>query len=75
MCICVNCVHVHRCNTYALIQKQHGKYSDYPLKTFIPVNTLITVSISQSNNMSMFDWDLQECLSFVEKPGNWLINY
>nr|YP_009293664.1 hypothetical protein Rhodyp_068 [Rhodymenia pseudopalmata]AOM64346.1 hypothetical protein Rhodyp_068 [Rhodymenia pseudopalmata] len=74
MCICINCIHVCNCNTYALIQRQHGRYAENILQDFIPVNTLIKISISSLINVSMFDWDLQECSSFTEKPGNWLIN-
>nr|YP_010985815.1 hypothetical protein RMF00_pgp204 [Grateloupia asiatica]WOL36733.1 hypothetical protein [Grateloupia asiatica] len=72
MCICVNCNHVHICNTYALIKKQHSK-SDFQKTTkFIPTQTIIHINIKSSLYNINFDWDLQECLSFAEKPGQWL---
>nr|YP_009296223.1 hypothetical protein Sebd_071 [Sebdenia flabellata]AOM65158.1 hypothetical protein Sebd_071 [Sebdenia flabellata] len=73
MCICVNCRHVHICTTYTLIQKQHDQNVKISTMNFIPTNTLIKINISQSKDYHMFDWDLKECLSFTEKPGNWLI--
>nr|QCI05648.1 hypothetical protein [Cryptopleura ramosa] len=41
-------------------------------KPFIPVNNLIQINIKKNVNEVIFDWDLIECLSFVEKPGSWL---
>lgn len=39
---------------------------------FIPVNTIIDVNLTQKKNSIYIDWDLIECLSFVERPGYWL---
>nr|YP_009511019.1 hypothetical protein [Hydropuntia rangiferina]AXI96692.1 hypothetical protein [Hydropuntia rangiferina]UAD87375.1 hypothetical protein [Hydropuntia rangiferina] len=74
MCICVNCRHVHSCLTYYLIQKQHKKQYSIKINNnfFIPQKTLI--NINYCNLYMTFDWDLIECLSFIETPGNW-INY
>lgn len=72
MCICVNCNHVHICNTYALIKKQHAKSNFYMVTKFIPTQTIIQINIKSSSHNINFDWDLQECLSFAEKPGQWL---
>uniref|UniRef100_UPI003002FDD3 Ycf34 n=1 Tax=Anunuuluaehu liula TaxID=3049639 RepID=UPI003002FDD3 len=73
MCICINCRHVHNCTTYKLIQKQHQQYKLKRNSAFIPINTLIKININQSIYSPKLDWDLIECLSFVEQPGNWLI--
>lgn len=75
MCICVNCIHVQKCTAYNLIRRQHGiNYKTYGT-AFTPVSTIIVVNI-KSYNESLFDWDLQECLSFTEKPGHWInMNY
>lgn len=75
MCICINCRHVHNCQTYWFIRKQHSNYSKN-LKiqepTIVPTNTVINININKSSNYITIDWDLVECLSFTEKPGYWL---
>nr|YP_010986019.1 hypothetical protein NDC12_pgp199 [Polyopes affinis]WOL36937.1 hypothetical protein [Polyopes affinis] len=72
MCICINCVHVHTCITYALIKKQHVKFVDNKIKNFMPNDTIIEINIKSSKDRINFDWDLKECSSFTEKPGYWL---
>nr|YP_010196946.1 hypothetical protein LK099_pgp136 [Crassiphycus corneus]UAD84750.1 hypothetical protein [Crassiphycus corneus] len=74
MCICVNCRHVHNCVTYQLIQKQHNYKCDIKIinNSFIPKKALINISISYVNRNIYYDWDLIECLSFVEIPGQWI---
>nr|QCI09136.1 hypothetical protein [Inkyuleea mariana] len=74
MCICINCRHANNCNTYYFIKQQHYNYRLKKNTNFIPINTLIKINIIHFMNESKFDWDLIECLSFVEKPGNWLIS-
>nr|WGH12862.1 hypothetical protein Ycf34 [Echinothamnion sp.] len=74
MCICINCRHIHRCKTYEFIENQHNKNRNEPkLSYFIPIDTLIIVNINKKYLNIYLDWDLQECSSFVEKPGNWLM--
>nr|YP_009297964.1 hypothetical protein Plocam_066 [Plocamium cartilagineum]AOM67902.1 hypothetical protein Plocam_066 [Plocamium cartilagineum] len=73
MCICINCRHVHSCTTYNLIQKQHKKYINSTKPNFIPLNTLIQINIQSSLDLIVLDWDLIECISYVEQPGSWLI--
>ena len=72
MCICINCRHVYNCNTYKLIQKQHKQYISENFIIFFPITTLIQININNSLYSTKFDWDLTECLSFVEKPGSWM---
>ena len=72
MCICINCRHVHNCTTYKIIQKQHKQYIYQSNKIFIPSETIINVNIRSYMQSTKFDWDLVECLSFIEKPGQWL---
>nr|YP_009398224.1 hypothetical protein [Thaumatella adunca]ARW67410.1 hypothetical protein [Thaumatella adunca] len=74
MCICINCRHIHNCQTYLFIEKQHhnNKLIRHN-KTFIPIHTIINVNINQNLNKVSLDWDLQECSSFIEEPGYWLI--
>nr|YP_009391825.1 hypothetical protein [Acrosorium ciliolatum]ARW59969.1 hypothetical protein [Acrosorium ciliolatum] len=73
MCICVNCRHISKCQTYFFIEQQHKFDKKKNCITFIPNNNLIQINIKNNVNNIIFDWDLIECLSFVEKPGSWLI--
>nr|ARW63697.1 hypothetical protein [Chondria sp. (in: red algae)] len=74
MCICINCRHIHTCLTYKFIKKQHYKESKDITNniTFTPVNTVVDVGLNKKENLIYIDWDLIECLSFIEKPGYWL---
>nr|QCI05063.1 hypothetical protein [Callithamnion tetricum] len=74
MCICVNCRHIYQCNTYLFIQKQHKKKIVQSLKkyNFTPQDTIIKINIIKNVDQMKFDWDLIECLSFIEQPGKWL---
>nr|YP_010850798.1 hypothetical protein Ycf34 [Lophurella mutabilis]WGH13656.1 hypothetical protein Ycf34 [Lophurella mutabilis] len=73
MCICINCRHIEICKTYEFIKKQHknNKIKDIS-NYFTPINTIITVNINKKYLNIYVDWDLKECSSFIEKPGNWL---
>ena len=73
MCICINCKFVKICSTYDLIEKQHNlpftKTSN--CIKFIPHYSIINVNIIV-DKYTQFDWDVVECLSFIEEPGKWL---
>nr|YP_010951936.1 Ycf34 [Laurencia obtusa]WMP12875.1 Ycf34 [Laurencia obtusa] len=71
MCICINCRHTDKCSTYQFIEKQHNKLIINQNVSFNPINTIINVNVNKKNALAVIDWDLIECLSFVEKPGNW----
>nr|QCI04873.1 hypothetical protein [Bornetia secundiflora] len=77
MCICVNCRHIHYCATYKFIEKQHqidiNNHIIY--NQFIPSQNTIQINIKtkQKSSHTILDWDLIECLSFMEKPGTWLL--
>nr|YP_009019681.1 hypothetical protein [Gracilaria salicornia]AHH24649.1 hypothetical protein [Gracilaria salicornia]UAD87577.1 hypothetical protein [Gracilaria salicornia] len=75
MCICVNCRHVQNCITYNLIQQQHNNKCNKKIISnyFIPQETLININIYYTDQTILFDWDLIECLSFIEIPGYWTI--
>nr|YP_009237730.1 Ycf334 [Gracilariopsis lemaneiformis]YP_009294665.1 hypothetical protein Gch_066 [Gracilariopsis chorda]AJO68550.1 hypothetical protein [Gracilariopsis lemaneiformis]AML79948.1 Ycf334 [Gracilariopsis lemaneiformis]AOM66925.1 hypothetical protein Gch_066 [Gracilariopsis chorda]UAD88813.1 hypothetical protein [Gracilariopsis chorda] len=77
MCICVNCRHVQNCTTYQLIKYKHQQKQDINIDIdfFVPKKTLISINIIYSKYVKniYFDWDLIECLSFVEMPGYWTI--
>lgn len=74
MCICVNCRHIHKCTTYLFIQQRHQNQvsKSSTIYNFIPKNTLIKINIVKKIDQIKFDWDLIECLSFTEQPGEWL---
>lgn len=71
MCICINCNHISKCNVYYLIESQHEQphLSENPL--FIPKCPVIHINISSNGSYNQTDWDLVECLSYVEKPNSW----
>nr|YP_009393896.1 hypothetical protein [Polysiphonia sertularioides]ARW62458.1 hypothetical protein [Polysiphonia sertularioides] len=73
MCICINCRHMKICNIYHFIQKQHNYNKNGIEKNsriyFNPIDT--TISVSLYTTKALLDWDLKECSSFIEKPGNW----
>nr|YP_010951719.1 Ycf34 [Laurencia elata]WMP12658.1 Ycf34 [Laurencia elata] len=71
MCICINCRHIDKCSTYQFIEKQHNKLVIRQDISFSPISTIINVNVNKKNALTVIDWDLIECLSFVEKPGNW----
>ena len=49
------------------IQNQKGQ------KFFFPQSAILYSLLSYSNDINCFiEWDINECLSYVEKPGNWL---
>ena len=75
MCICINCKHIKYCKTYALIESQHNLTLSYNIYNFTPNNTIIQINLKQYNKMYILDWDLIECLSFVEQPGLWKLNH
>nr|QCI07507.1 hypothetical protein [Malaconema sp.] len=72
MCICVNCRHMKKCELYMFIQKQHQNMNIINESiNFLPIKTLLQVNINKGLNHTIIDWDLIECLSFVEQPGLW----
>nr|YP_010336975.1 hypothetical protein MW574_pgp107 [Madagascaria erythrocladioides]QUE29008.1 Ycf34 [Madagascaria erythrocladioides]UNJ16560.1 hypothetical protein [Madagascaria erythrocladioides] len=73
MCICINCHHVNNCSTYFSIEKQHQKTHLNLAPEFVPQYPVINVNIIRSDLDLKIDWDVVECMSFVENPGKWLI--
>jgi hypothetical protein len=73
MCICINCKHINYCRTYSFIELQHKDKKSYTQFNFTPINTLIQINLKNYNKEYILDWDLIECLSFIEKPGSWQV--
>nr|YP_010865305.1 hypothetical protein QQR83_pgp069 [Campylaephora boydenii]WGT74195.1 hypothetical protein [Campylaephora boydenii] len=72
MCICINCKHIKYCKTYSFIEKKHKIITNYNIHTFIPNHTIIQINLKKQTRSYVLDWDLIECLSFIEKPGSWI---
>lgn len=73
MCICINCKYVKDCSMYNLIEKQHHQTVLLSKTIFIPYSSIININIINTNPTKL-DWDLVECISFIESPGKWLHN-
>nr|YP_009313474.1 Hypothetical protein ycf34 [Galaxaura rugosa]SCW21728.1 Hypothetical protein ycf34 [Galaxaura rugosa] len=71
MCICINCLYVHKCSTYKYIQQQHQGNTNIVPPEFYPINTIINVNLYNNNIPLQLDWDIIECMSFIDKPGYW----
>lgn len=76
MCICINCRHMNNCSTYLFIQKQHQIDTNKVLKKtlFFPHTNITQVNIKLKKYTTQIDWDLTECLSFIESPNSWSNN-
>nr|QUE29976.1 Ycf34 [Erythrocladia irregularis] len=73
MCICINCYHVNNCSTYYSIEKQHKKSHLNIDPFFVPQSPVVNVNIINQHLDIALDWDVVECLSFVEAPGKWIL--
>ncbi|CAM9104049.1 unnamed protein product [Chrysoparadoxa australica] len=78
MCICLNCKYINNCSVYMLIEFQHKSQNKKILKNlinpFYPYGSIIILNIFSMQEDSKLEWDLYECLSYVEKPISWLDN-
>jgi len=72
MCICINCMYVNSCLTYQKIMKQHSFQRTKPEIKFNPSQPIISVNIYYTNESMEVDWDIIECLSFLDSPGRWI---
>lgn len=74
MCICINCLYIENCSIYNIIREQHSKniFSKKDLfSVFSPHAPIVNVNITSQYLLLKVDWDVIECLSFIDKPGNW----
>nr|YP_010418058.1 hypothetical protein NNX83_pgp096 [Sargassum polycystum]YP_010418292.1 hypothetical protein Ycf34 [Sargassum plagiophyllum]USF18276.1 hypothetical protein [Sargassum polycystum]USF18510.1 hypothetical protein Ycf34 [Sargassum plagiophyllum] len=74
MCICLNCERIDNCNIFISVEKKHKENSKRIIKTyFFPQSTiLLCINFFSKKNLYTFEWDVNECLSYQEKPGTWL---
>ena len=75
MCICINCKHIKYCNTYYLIESKHKLTLSCNIYDFTPNHTIIQINLKKYTDIYILDWDLIECLSFVERPGSWKLKH
>lgn len=69
MCICINCLHITTCSTYQIIARQHKVKMQVQETSFYPQGSMIHVNFYHTSKV---DWDIIECLSFIDAPGQWI---
>ncbi|CAM9093571.1 unnamed protein product [Sphacelaria rigidula] len=75
MCICLNCSQINNCYTYKFVAIKHGEQIKSIRKNFYPQSPILfgLNKFSKKKNY-LIEWDINQCLSYEEKPGNWLIS-
>nr|YP_009182393.1 conserved hypothetical plastid protein [Costaria costata]ALF62937.1 conserved hypothetical plastid protein [Costaria costata]QWK43811.1 hypothetical protein [Costaria costata]WAM62492.1 hypothetical protein [Costaria costata] len=75
MCICLNCDRINNCEVYSIVEQKHNEKQAYKKKRqFFPQSpTLLCINFFSKNNLYLLEWDVNECLSYQEKPGNWML--
>jgi hypothetical protein len=73
MCICLNCHRINSCHIYFIIEKQHQEIKKDVEKSFSPqAPVLLCLNFFSKQGKYLLEWDVNECLSYQEKPGSWL---
>ncbi len=73
MCICLNCGRINGCKVYFIIEQQHQEKSNSLEKSFSPqAPILLCINFFSRKTIYLLEWDVNECLSYQEKPGSWL---
>ena len=73
MCICLNCNRINRCRIYFIIEQQHHEKIKYQTKLFSPqAPILLCINFFSKKSLYALEWDVNDCLSYQEKPGSWL---
>ena len=65
-------MYVNKCLTYQKIMMQHSSNIIKPEVLFNPSQPIICVNIYYNNESMEIDWDVIECLSFLDSPGRWI---
>lgn len=65
-------MYVNNCLTYQKITTQHCSNIIQPEVKFNPSQPIICVNIYYHNESMEIDWDIIECLSFLDSPGRWI---
>lgn len=75
MCICLNCKYINVCKQYFFIEKNHKEENININAIFNPTYSIININFYTKSNKLFIEWDMLECLSFKEKPANWISYY
>lgn len=76
MCICLNCNRITNCEVYFIVEQKHNEKKNHHTKKslFFPQSpTLMCINFFSQKNLYLLEWDVNECLSYQEKPGNWMV--
>jgi hypothetical protein len=71
MCICINCAFVDQCITYHAVETQHQQPHLTDRPSFTANSPTINVNIRTTDQEIQMEWDVVDCLSFVEERGKW----
>lgn len=73
MCICLNCYRINNCSIYTSVAQKHKERVIFTKKIFYPQSPII-FGLNKFSKIKSFliEWDVNECLSYQEEPGNWL---
>nr|QWK41679.1 hypothetical protein [Akkesiphycus lubricus] len=73
MCICLNCERMGSCEIYSIIEKKHDENRKHTGDLFFPQSpVLLCINFLSQKEKYLLEWDVNECLSYQEKPGKWL---
>ena len=74
MCICLNCSRLNSCQIYSIVEQKHGEKQEHIKTFFSPQSPILTcINFFSKEKLYTIVWDVNECLSYQEKPGSWLI--
>lgn len=75
MCICLNCERINNCNIFIAIEEKHKENYKRKIKNyFFPQSPiLLCINFFSKKKSYVFEWDVNECLSYQEKGGIWLV--
>nr|YP_009297260.1 hypothetical protein Psor_128 [Porphyridium sordidum]AOM66603.1 hypothetical protein Psor_128 [Porphyridium sordidum] len=65
---------IRECIKYYFVDKEHCGVEKDKNKSFsfTPRSSIVNANIYKQEEQLDIDWDVIECLSFIEKPGIWL---
>lgn len=76
MCICLNCYQINNCSIYEAIAIKHNERIKLVKRIFYPQSPILFgLNKFSKRNPFLIEWDIHECLSYHDKPGNWLFFY
>nr|YP_011005071.1 hypothetical protein V2471_pgp063 [Analipus japonicus]WAM61934.1 hypothetical protein [Analipus japonicus] len=77
MCICLNCNRFSNCKIVSDIEqkhREHNRLKENKKILFFPQSPiLICLNFFFRKSLYLFEWDINECLSYEEKVGAWLL--